>query len=379
MKLGSIEDRQRAEYLPLIENFLHQVKDLDVTGLPEPHIPAIGEFYENFRYKIAFCGMETYGWGALSDLLNKEPYKVIAETNESINSLEYLNWRKNDHATFWGFVLRFLSEFYRLPFNELADGKHSDILKSFVWANSNAIERFEVTAEKAGANREIWNKVKEASLVFDNLNHVINVAKPNIVFMLYSGIPDKFFMDLNKGYMGLQFSDKQTYFKQQNLELKYRYYYRRDSNTHIFCLPHPTYMGLYSGKSIMEYIHSVIKDIHTYHIWSFMPEDLEKDQWLKPIEEIDKSTMDYKRKFIASLANFLIDNNSVMSGQELQNLLNRNNIKTSYGQEYSDAGGRGIHKLISQVWDYYYSNNEFQTSYNIARVFVDKNGNYAYD
>lgn len=62
MKLGSIEDRQRAEYLPLIENFINQVKNLDVTGLPEPHVPGIGECYENCRYKIAFCGMETYGW-----------------------------------------------------------------------------------------------------------------------------------------------------------------------------------------------------------------------------------------------------------------------------------------------------------------------------
>ena len=68
-----------------------------------------------------------------------------------------------------------------------------------------------------------------------------------------------------------------------------------------------------------------------------------------------------------------------MSGQELQDLLNRNNIKTSYGQEYSNAGGRGIHKLISEVWNFYYTEKDFQTSYNIARAFVDKNGYYAYE
>lgn len=376
MNLGSIKERQKEEYIPLIKDFIDQVKGLDVTGITEPHIPSIGEYYENCRYKIAFCGMETNGWGSLSNFVENEPYKIIQETNDTINDLEFLTWKKNDHATFWAFVLKFLSALYKLPYKELAEGKYPEVLKSFIWANTNSIERFEVSAKDNGADKGMWEKVKEASLPFDNLNHLINVAKPNIVFMLYKEAPEKFFLDMNNGYMGLNFQNKQTYFKQENSE--YRYYYRRDSDTHIFCLSHPTWMGLH-GKRIEYYVQRVINDINTYHVWNFMPEDLEKGLWFYPIEQMDKSSMAYKCEFIASLASFLIENKSVMSGKELQTLLNRNNIKTNSGEEYSENGGRGIYNLITQVWNYYYYNNDFQIAYNIARSFVKQNGEYAYE
>lgn len=378
MKLGNVKDRQEAEYKPLIEKFINEVKGLNLNGLPEPHLPAVGDWYEKCRYKFAFCGMETNGWGALSDFIKMNPYKIIKANNGNINNLEFLNWKKNDHATFWAFVLHFLSEFYHLPYEELCDGKHSEVLRSFLWANTNAIERYEVSAKDSGADQKDWNKAKEASLPFDNFNHVIDFAKPTVVFILYAGAPEKFFLDFDKEYMGLEFSDKKTYFSLDNTELKYRYYYRRDSNTHFFCLPHPTFMGLFSGKGIGAYVNSIISDIKSYHIWNFMPSEL-FGRWFMPKESEVKSSMEYKRKFIASLAEFLIENNSVMTGQELQTLFNRNGIKTNWGGEYSENGGRGIHNLITQVWNYYHERQEYQTAYNIARAFVNQNGEYAYE
>ena len=378
MSLGSIYERQSVEYAPLIEKFINQVKDLNLNGLPEPHIPAVGNLYEKCRYKFAFCGMETNGWGKLSEFVKMSPSEIIDANNDTINNLEFLKWKQNDHATFWAFVLRFLSEFYHLPYEELCDGKHLEILRSFLWANTNAIERYEVSAKGAGAELNAWEKVKEASLPFDNFNHIIDFATPNVVFILYSGAPEKFFLDMNKGYMGLQFSDRKTYFQLDNNELKYRYYYRRDSNTHFFCLPHPTYMGFYSGKGIDVYVKHILQDIATYHIWNIMPSEL-FGKWFEPTESIDKSSMEYKREFLASLAEFLIHNNSVMSGKEIQTLFNQNGIRTNWGGEFSENGGRGIHNLITQVWNYYHDRGEFQTAYNIARAFVNQNGEYAYE
>ena len=378
MKLGSIKERQEAEYGPLVEKFINEVKGLNLNGLPEPHIPAVGDWYEKCRYKFAFCGMETNGWGDLSEFVKMSPTEIINSDNDTINNLEFLNWKQNDHATFWAFVLRFLSEFYHLPYEELCYGKHSEVLRSFLWANTNAIERYEVSAKGAGADLNAWEKVKEASLPFDNFNHIIDFAKPNVVFVLYSGVPEKFFLDMDKEYMGLEFSDRKTYLRLDNKDLKYRYYYRRDSNTHFFCLPHPTFMGLYSGKGIDVYVKNIHRDIETYHIWNFMPSDL-SGKWFAPIKSADKSSMEYKREFIASLAEFLIENNSIMSGQEIQTLFNVNGIKTNWGGEYSENGGRGIHNLITQVWNYYYKREEFQTAYNIARAFVNQNGEYAYE
>ena len=68
-----------------------------------------------------------------------------------------------------------------------------------------------------------------------------------------------------------------------------------------------------------------------------------------------------------------------MAGQELQTLFNRNGIKTNWGGEYSENGGRGILNLITQVWNYYHEREEFQTAYNIARAFINQNGEYAYE
>lgn len=89
--------------------------------------------------------------------------------------------------------------------------------------------------------------------------------------------------------------------------------------------------------------------------------------------------MRYKREYLAKLATFLVNNDSVMSGKELQELFNRNGILTNNGCEYSINGGQGIHRVISNVWAYYFNNKDFQTAYNIARAFVNQNGEYAYE
>ena len=88
--------------------------------------------------------------------------------------------------------------------------------------------------------------------------------------------------------------------------------------------------------------------------------------------------MSFKRALIADLAATLMKNNLVMSGKELQALFNMNHILTQYGYSYSEGGGRGIHKLITQVWKYYYEKKDYQTAYNISRAFVNQNGEYAW-
>lgn len=376
--LGSLQERRLAEYGELNANFIKEISNLNLQGIEEPHLPVIGNCYERSRYKIAFCGMETLGWGPISEFVKKDAYELVTYADYTINDLHYLSWPKNYHATFWGFVLKFLANFYNVDFQDLINEKYPEVLRSFLWANTNSIERYEVSAQKQGANYESWRKVKEASLPFDNLNHLLRVANPKVVFILYSGAKQEFFLDSISLTYGLEVTNKNDYLRIDNKEFGYRYYFRRDSGTHIFCLPHPTYMGAYSGKSIDAYIESLIADIHNYRIWDSFP--AEQDQWFKPENKaINKCSTQYKRVFIADLARFLIDNNIVMSGKELQELFNRNGIKTNSGYEYSTNGGRGIHRLITNVWAYYHDMNDFQTAYNIARAFVNQNGEYAYD
>ena len=69
-----------------------------------------------------------------------------------------------------------------------------------------------------------------------------------------------------------------------------------------------------------------------------------------------------------------------MAGNELREIFNRNRIYTSYGTPYAEGsyGNRGIHKVLSSVYNYYHSLGDYQTAYNISRAFVNQNDEYAY-
>ena len=212
-QLGSLEDRRIAEYSGLISDFIEQIKNLDLSGIEEPHLPVIGQDYERSKYKFAFCGMETKGWGAITEFIKKDAESLVTYADYTINNYEYLGWARNYHASFWGFILKFLSKFYQVPFKDLIDAKHPELLRSFVWANANSIERYSVSAEKNNASYDSWKKVKQASLPFDNLNHIINTANPKVVFILYSGASQDYFLDLSDKTYGLDITNKRDYLK----------------------------------------------------------------------------------------------------------------------------------------------------------------------
>jgi hypothetical protein len=67
-----------------------------------------------------------------------------------------------------------------------------------------------------------------------------------------------------------------------------------------------------------------------------------------------------------------------MTGEELQVLFNKNNIRTSYGSKYSEDGGRGIHRVIKLAWKYYHNKGQYQVALDISRAFVGKNLKYTY-
>ena len=82
------------------------------------------------------------------------------------------------------------------------------------------------------------------------------------------------------------------------------------------------------------------------------------------------------KEYISKLAQTLADNGTTMSGEELAQHLNRNNMKTSYGTEY--AGKRGIYKLIQDTYKWLESQGLHQEARNVAVAFVKPDGSYAY-
>ena len=67
-----------------------------------------------------------------------------------------------------------------------------------------------------------------------------------------------------------------------------------------------------------------------------------------------------------------------MYGGDLAKLFNMNEIFTQRGEMYSEEGGQGIYRVISNAWAYYHKKGDYQTAYEIARSFVNKYGEYAY-
>ncbi len=159
--MEKLAERRIAEYRTLIDDFQTEIRNINPKGIQEPHIPVFGDYYEKCKYKLVFCGMETLGWGDLKDFLEKDPVSLVTASDYTINDIEYIGWKRNDHATFWGFVLKFLAKFYNADLSDLVDKKYPNILKSFIWANANSVERFEVSAANKGAEFAAWQKVKK--------------------------------------------------------------------------------------------------------------------------------------------------------------------------------------------------------------------------
>lgn len=83
------------------------------------------------------------------------------------------------------------------------------------------------------------------------------------------------------------------------------------------------------------------------------------------------------KETLAKLAGFLVDNDKHMSGEELADYLNRNDYKTTRGEEYK--GGRGTFKLLSSLYDTFKKEGRDEDAHNVARAFTKDNDDYAYE
>ena len=380
--MEDLKERLKEQYAPLVEQFVKEINELNVTGIPAPHIPIMGKNYVSAKYKMAFIGMETYGWEDINLFLKTAREScgdAVFLMESTINNFEHLGWAKNYHATFWGFVFKFIAQFYKVGFDDLVNQKaYPELLRSFVWGNTNSIERYHVTAASNAVDQKTWEKVKKASICFDSINNIVKSANPRLFFVLNSSVDrDYIESDDSIRQLGVPVENKKSVMKHVvDDKRKIVYYYLRDDNVHIISMPHPTWMGLYSGFGLDSYVDIAIDLIHEYNIWDSIPES--HNDWKGETQEINKSSISFKRALIADLAATLMKNNLVMSGRELQALLNMNHVLTQYGSSYSEGGGRGIHRLITQVWKYYYEKKDYQTAYNISRAFVNQNGEYAW-
>ena len=268
---NTTREKLREEYSELVSKFAENVQGMGIEGIPAPHLPVVGGNYDKCAYKIAFVGMET------KETMKSRNCKTFVEDPETAMS-NYEKWldesgmfKYREKSVYWLFIKHFLKKFYSIKEKELkiAKGKYHAIMSSFVWGNANAIERYEVTAKKKKVNIKVWKAVKEASKPFDCINHLINATHPEVVFITYKAV-EKDYISKDKDDL----SEKMEY-DINGKKIIFRHYILRNQNTHVYVLPHPTWIKAYSGIKENDYITALIKTIKAHRIWSKLPERIE--------------------------------------------------------------------------------------------------------
>jgi hypothetical protein len=363
VKQQELVDRFSLHYEGLIRSFASQIKDLDYKGMPEPHIPIIGSNYSSSKFKLAFFGIETAGWHEMEGFMEiavKEPYSAATLHFDDIEDLTCLRWTNNPHTSFWDFIFLFLASFYHVDVKDVRNGKYPELIRSFIWGNTNSIERYDIQAAKNNVNHDVYEEIKHDSLIFDDSDHLVDIAKPKVVIVLNWNEGTNWFISDKTDYNYYRINDHLLYF------------YKRSTQTHIFQTHHPRSIAMRFGFEAV--VNELLDQFKMCNVWGSLPESI-NDIF---VTEQVKSNGLLRNELIADIATGLIKTHSVMCGQQLVEILNYNGITKDDGGSY--VHGRGIYKPIKAAWDYYHNQlGDEQTAYNIAMAYVNANGDYAYD
>lgn len=235
-------------YRPLVTDFVNSIRSVDYDKIPEPFLPVHGQLYETAPTKIAFVGMETRGWGNMTDFVNhvdENPEEAIFRGFEEFDELEFRHWGNNFGSGFWDFNFKFLANFHGIDnWKKVKRGETEEILRSFAWGNTNSVERFHVTAQKNGVDFESWRTVKQASKCFDRGKHLLDVLQPHIMVILHWGTSEKW---LSNGVENVA---------RQEIDDHFWYYFLPTTNTHVLWTAHP--MWLTKNKNLDDYIEYLV-------------------------------------------------------------------------------------------------------------------------
>ena len=186
----SIRQRYENHYTRKVSDFIRDIGEIDTTGIPEVHLPLWGKNYETAKLRMAFVGIETQGWWDMAEFISdakRDTRTAIFRQTEKFLQLPFVEWTNNFGTTFWDTVMQFLAAFHKVPeWQELKRRQHDEILHSFVWSETNAVERWQVTAEGNGSDFKAWEKIKAASkLHLDSYSAIIDIFRPHVAIVMH--------------------------------------------------------------------------------------------------------------------------------------------------------------------------------------------------
>ena len=244
---------------------------------PAPFLPIIGSGYYDAPIRVAIYGMETACWHDLYRFVDKYDKGGLTAVKAYTDGIEgddetYKKRFHNHHGTkyensssfgFWKFVYSTLAGIYGVDEKEDIR-ERPDLLRSFIWGNVNAYEKFEASCKKKGVKKADWKLFFDESERFNSAQLLLPYAKPQIAVVFYRGMTRKWLTGKEGKWQADEVIsiDWSKFFaqhpklkeEQQNKLRKYiRCYYLRyylsETGTYVFKTMHPRGMPSRGIKS----------------------------------------------------------------------------------------------------------------------------------
>ncbi|MBE2180210.1 MAG: hypothetical protein IAE97_07035 [Chthoniobacterales bacterium] len=195
----NLTQRYEACYGPRVQQFVRDIEGVDTSGMPELHLPYWGSLYEQSKLKVGIVGRDTMTWGDMKGFVQMAKHDLAGSLHRNryeLDSLAFTGWTNNFGRTFWDTSMKILAAMHGVPDWKLLKRRQEEgPLRSFFWANTNSVERYEVTPSKRGVPYGSWRTIKTASEVhIDSLAALLEVLRPHVVF-LFNWQPEPAFMD----------------------------------------------------------------------------------------------------------------------------------------------------------------------------------------
>jgi hypothetical protein len=369
-----IDTRYIEYYARMIQDFVNEVESLphpDISRMPEPHFPLFGKNYETSALRLVIVGQDTRGWGDLREFISREkthPGCKLKEGLEEFREQTFTEWGTT-RQSFWGFVMMMLAALHgQENWSLMKEGKMTEVLDSFAWAECNAIELYGSTPAKLGVPDGYWHAVRQAGERFNRFKHLVETLRPQVAIILYRGFnPDCYF----EGYRH----------EVASKDGRLTHYRLPDIGVDVVHAPHPGSMNRIEGP---DHFIAKIRELFCQHkIMVPFPEFLSgqaegKDvmEYLLRILPPIGPDMD-KYEFVARVADELAKRQTFMSVPALTELVNTKGGETDNGSSYS--GGRGSYRLVSGTYHRMMSTERKERAHNVAVAFRRPNFEYAYD
>lgn len=222
-----------SRFQPRVRAFAREVGDIDTIGIPEPHLPHWGSLYGEAQIRVGIIGRDTRSWGAMPefiDAVRKDPVTALYRGKDEFDALDFTTWTNNFGTTFWDTSMKILAGIHGIEDWKRLKRQEEEIpLRSFFWANVNAVERFEVSPQENGVAWETWRKVKDAAENhLDSFRTILDVFAPHVVFIM-NWDPGDHFLDFP-----IQWDEFGNHLA---------YAYDEVSGCHLLATAHPTWLN----------------------------------------------------------------------------------------------------------------------------------------